>query len=143
MSNIENREDNPDTCKNEDQSNTIESLVEIESVFNKSNDPPYSYFCPESNGEVFWICRQDQDKNLLGVFYGPDNKKDRLITHFKSVREARNTRDVLINAGWRELALPKISLTTKTEDNKDRPLNRRERRALQKTQDKFLKDFKN
>ena len=110
----------------------------IENALNKDeNDLPFGYFCPEDD-KIIWICdygppKEDgADPDIISVFQRGEEKR---VTMLKDIEEAKYARDELIKVGWKKLTPPKIEFTM---DGGDKPLNRRQKRALEKK----IKNFK-
>lgn len=103
---------------------------DIEPVLNKTENPPFGYYNPESDGKVYWVCNYDQEGVIISTFgYDDCGKKDRKINTLSSVGDAIKVRDELIKNGWRPLKAPEVSTKIAGEE---RPLNRKERRMLER-----------
>ena len=108
--------------------------VDISKDFNQGDNLPFAYFNPASEGKVTWNCNYDQNGKITSVFmYSGDGNPDRRINYLDSMEEAIQTRDTLIEHGWKETKLPTIKF--KSPDG-ERDLNRKERRLLERALDR-------
>lgn len=110
------------------------NYIKIESLLNREgNQLPFAYFSPKSDGKVTWHCNVDpnNENKIISVFCfagDTENSRDRNITELKSIEEAINTRDTLIQDGWQKLKPPQVNITY--EDGRQQPLNRQQKRYL-------------
>lgn len=101
--------------------------MDINNLFNKGDDLPFAYFNPTSEGKVTWNCNYDQDGKVTSVFmYSGEGKPERQVTYL-TLEQARETRNTLVEHGWKETQLPKINF--KTPDG-DRDLTKKERKLM-------------
>lgn len=122
-----------------------ETFENLEKSLNKHDDSlPYGYYCPESNGDVYWMCNYDHENKIVGVFANSKNKSERQVDFFPTLVEAQKVREELIKHGWQKMKMPKISLTVPDGNGKQREISRKEKRFIQREADKYLKkNFKN
>jgi hypothetical protein len=109
----------------------------IENTLNGSdNSLPFGYFDPATNGKLTWICsegrpRADRPPDIISLFMMDlGSHKDKRVTVLENVDQARFFRDELVKNGWQKLIPPKIEFTM---DGSDKPLNRKQKRKLEKT----------
>lgn len=109
----------------------------IENTLNAEGDVlPFGYFDPSTNGKLTWICsegrpRADRPPDIISVFmmdFG--SHKEKKVTALENLEQARFFRDELVKNGWQKLIPPKIEFTM---DGSNRPLNRKQKRKLEKT----------
>lgn len=105
--------------------------VRIENILNREGDQlPFGYFSTD-NETVSWNCGYDQDGKITSVFSCSEDKSNRKITYLPDLKTAIHVRDTLIDAGWKPLKPPE--LTMKHADGSEKPLNRKQKRYLAKT----------
>jgi hypothetical protein len=112
--------------------------ISIENILNRSDGSlPFGLYCPATEGKLTWICNISQENNIIGV-YNMDlgEKSERNVVQYLDIKEAEYSRDELLKAGWQLLVPPKIQFTVG-----DQPLNRREKRKLQKQINEIKKDM--
>lgn len=114
----------------------------FEPVKEDSENLPFAYYSPESDGKVTWNCSKDYNGKITSVFSflgGQSNgESDKRCTYLQTEDEAKVIRDELKKAGWQISQQPKIKTKIPGED-RERPLNRRESRFLQR---KLERDYK-
>jgi hypothetical protein len=134
--------------------------VKIESNLNKDDGSfPWGYYNPNPQPSFLenmtWTCSYDAKNNLTSVFCvtdkrvaNTDNRKQKsasyledgdhedqitgVTRHFTREELAANIRDKLVLSGWKKLAAPKIEFTMPDEKGIQRPLNRKQRRYLER-----------
>lgn len=108
--------------------------VDTQNIFNAEDGSlPFGYFDPKTEGKLYWICNRDAEGKITSVVcydYG-NGQQDREIKYAESMDEARAMRDSVIQAGWVKLVPPKVTFTYPGQ-KEGQPLNRRQRRYLQK-----------
>lgn len=103
---------------------------EIENVLNTSDNLPFGYFSPESDGKVYWVCSMDKEDQIVSTFgFDEVGNKDRRVNILKSMDEALHIRSELIKGGWLPLKAPEIKTKVGGEE---RGLTRKEKRALER-----------
>ena len=111
----------------------------IENVLNKDEDTlPFGLFNPDTEGKLTWICGISQEGLITSVFcMDLGDHKEKEVRNLKDIEEAKYYRNELISNGWKKLIPPKIEFTV-GKDGKNAPLNRKQRRYL----DKKIKNMK-
>ena len=111
--------------------------ITIENMLNPSNDGlPYGLFDPSTEGKLTWICNYGTDGDVISVFSMTGSGAERDVKILKDLTEARYVRDELYRHGWRILTPPKIEFTMTGEDGVQRPLNRKEKRFIDRELEK-------
>lgn len=104
---------------------------EVESSLNREGDQlPFGYYNPETDGKLTWNCGYDQNNKIVSIFCA--DKGEKRCSQLKDLNEAIFVRDELIKAGWNKLIPPKIQLTMPDANGKQKPLNRKEKRYLER-----------
>ena len=79
------------------------------------------------------ICNYGTERDIISVFcFDHGDHSDRDVKILTDLTEALYVRDTLIQHGWKKLIPPKIEFTISSDDGKQKPLNRKERRYLEK-----------
>lgn len=100
---------------------------------------PFGYYSPELDGKVTWKCGTDQEGKIISVFcYDDRGVLDKKIAVLPSMKDAVYAKDQLVEAGWLKIKPPEI--TVKQADGSDKPINREQKRKLQKNLKKMEKD---
>lgn len=105
----------------------------VENVLNKNgNNLPFGYYHPGMEGNLTWNCDFDTDGKVTSVFCMklPDGGVDKKCAYLKDVDEARKYRDTLVEEGWLKTKPPEV--VVKRPDGSETPLNRKERRYLER-----------
>jgi len=114
----------------------------IEAIKQDPESFPFAYYNPESDGKVTWNCSKDYDGKITSVFAflgGQSNgESDKRTTYLSGIEEAVKIRDELKHHGWLIAEQPKLKTKVPGED-RERPLNRKESRFLQR---KLERDYK-
>ena len=112
----------------------IESgAAQIENPLNVGDELPFGYMNPETEGKLTWICNKDAQGTVTSVFaFDTGSGVEKKVSYLKDIDEAIQFRDELIRNGWTKIKPPKIEITYPGADGKERPLNRKQRRALQR-----------
>jgi hypothetical protein len=115
--------------------------INIENLANRDGDIlPFAFYEPKSKGAVTWNCGYDANGKIISIFcYKKDLERDKLVREYETLAEAIDARNVLINAGWQKLTPPRIEFTVPDEKGGSRPLNRKEKRALERMNPAKLK----
>lgn len=114
-----------------DFGNFITQNSNIENPYNPSDGGlPFALYLPASEGVMQWHCGKDAQNNITSVFLDTDTKKKQ-IQYLTSMAEANRFKNELEKAGWQKLKAPEIKLSY-AGDKEERPMNRKERRALAK-----------
>lgn len=119
----------------------MENLIQdysIESTLNENlNELPFAFYCPETSGEVYWICDYDYEKRIVGTFKSEIKGDKASQSNFlKDMDEAMSVRDELIINGWLPMKKPEIMVTD--PNGKERSLNRKERRFFERKQKQHI-----
>lgn len=123
-----------------DDSHLKSGEAEIENPLNQGDNLPFGYLNPETEGKLTWICNEDAQGRITSVFiYDTGSGTDKKVAYLKDIKEAIDFRDELIRNGWTKLKAPEIQITYPGDDGKERPLNRKQRRALQRKLKKAAK----
>lgn len=105
----------------------------IENTLNKSDELPFGFYNPDTDGKVTWVCNYGPKGDIISVFACDlGTRTDKRVAQLKDMKEALFCRDELIKNGWRPLIPPKINFTTTKEDGTKSEMNRSQRRALEK-----------
>ena len=106
--------------------------IRVENDFNKTDGSlPYSYFHPELEGKLIWVCNYDAAGKITSVFqHTEEGKQDRQCDYLENIEKAKYVRNELISHGWQKLKPPKITFS-QSGDEKEH-LNRKERRSIQR-----------
>jgi hypothetical protein len=118
------------------------SSINVESVVNREGDAlPYAYYNPETSGKLTWMCGCDKEGKITSVFCfeKEDGSKDKKCAYLKDLAEAKYYRDQLSENGWKKLIPPKVELSMSGVDGSQKPLNRKQKRQLER----FLKKNEN
>lgn len=118
----------------------------IENTLNKDDDTlPFGYFEPSTEGKLTWTCGEGPPKkkglpDIVSVFQmDMGNRKERKESFLKDIEEAISCRDELVKEGWKKTIPPKIEFTM---SGSDKPLNRKQKRYLEKKVKNFApKDY--
>lgn len=112
-------------------------------IFNKEDGTlPFGLFEPTSEGKIVWICNYDAEMKITSVFVYDDGVTKRKIpSYHKELSEATFIRDELVNAGWKKLVPPKATFTYPDAQGKQRELNRKQKRHLQRKLKKIHNPF--
>ncbi len=124
---------------------TILETAEAESILNREGDIlPFGYHNPETDGKLIWMCNEDAEGKITGVFsFDKGTNRENVCTYMKDLDEAKMIRDELVKNGWKKLEAPKISFSY---SGSDKPLNRKQKRYLKRKinqVDKRTNPFKN
>lgn len=112
------------------ENSEIPQLENISQSNIENDDLPFSYYHPQCDGKLIWLCNYDFDKNIISVFmYDFGDHKEKKIDKVESLEKARYIRQELINNGWILNKKPEVQITY---PNSDKPLNRKDKRKLQK-----------
>lgn len=105
----------------------------IESTLNKNMDEfPIGLYCPESGAKVYWLCDKDADGKIIGTFKSEiEGDTGKQSTFYGSREEAFFVRDTLLNAGWKPLKRPEVTVYD-PNTGKDRAMSRKEKRRFQR-----------
>ena len=108
--------------------------IQLENMANREgNELPFALYSPESQGKVTWNCGYDATGRIISVFCFKDGfETDKKSTLIETKTEAIQMRDELLKNGWKLLQPPKIEFTVPDEKGGTRPLNRKEKRALER-----------
>lgn len=108
--------------------------IQIENIVNREGDIlPFAYYSPESQGKVTWNCGYDASQRITSVFCFKDGvETDKKSMYIENEVEAVKMRDELVKNGWKKLDPPKIEFTVPDDKGGTRPLNRKEKRALER-----------
>jgi hypothetical protein len=108
--------------------------IYVENTLNQNDDTlPFGLFNPDTEGKLTWICNYGPDGDVVSVFcYDHGDHTDRDVKFLEGVEQAKYFRTELINNGWRKLVPPKIEFTVTSDDGIQKPMNRKERRYLDK-----------
>ena len=108
--------------------------VTVENILNREDGSlPFGLFNPETEGKLTWICNYGTERDIISVFcFDHGDHSDRDVKILTDLTEALYVRDTLIQHGWKKLIPPKIEFTISSDDGKQKPLNRKERRYLEK-----------
>lgn len=116
-----------------------------ENLLNREGDIlPFGLFKPELEGKLAWMCSYGEDgTSIFCVFIMNENgKTEKEIREIKNLEEAKFYRDELLRDGWKILVPPKIVLTMKDKNGVAKPLNRQQKRELEKHVKNSIKDKK-
>jgi hypothetical protein len=124
---------------------TILETAEAESILNREGDIlPFGYYNPETDGKLVWMCNEDAECKITGVFsFDKGTNRENVCKYMKDFAEAKSIRDELVKNGWKKLEAPKISFSYA---GSDKPLNRKQKRYLKRKinqVDKRTNPFKN
>ena len=128
----------------------VTEIFQVEQVFNKPDGTlPYSYYNPETNGQLVWFCSEDEQLNVVSIFLFEEVEtsktpgqntvnykdmkvidRDRQVSYLKNVEEAAYFRDELVRNGWLPLKEPNIKISS-PEMAAVQP-NRKQRRAAER-----------
>jgi len=103
--------------------------------FNVGDELPFGYNKEIDTGDgvltLNWLCDHDANNKIVSVAYpGTDHTtKERQTRYLDTLEEAIEIRDSLIKDGWVESDAPEIAMT---QEGTDKPLNRKQRRKLQR-----------
>lgn len=113
--------------------------IEASPLNGEDGKPPYGFFNPQLEDRLQWICNYDDNRRIVSIFRhkNDDGTFDRQVGYLQDEAEAMRYRDELVANGWKPLKPPKI--TVKQPDGSDRPLNRQQRRILQRTAAREMK----
>jgi hypothetical protein len=119
---------------------TLQNYAKIDSILNPADGKlPFGYYSPDSDGKLTWNCGEDAGGKIISVFAcDMGTHKDKKMSVLSNMKEAIFARDQLVEAGWKKLKPPEI--TVKYEDGKEKPLTRKQKRYLSKTVAKMSKD---
>jgi len=114
--------------------------VQIESIINKNDGSlPFGYFEPTQEGKLTWNCGYDQEGKIVSVFcYDFGTHKDKKVAILPTMRDAIYAKEQLIDAGWRRLKAPEI--TVSYADGSKKPLNGKQKRYLARKIKKMSKE---
>jgi len=106
--------------------------VTIENTLNKDEGTlPFGLFNPDTEGKLTWICNHGPDGDVISVFcFDRGGRTERDVRMLKDLDEAKYVRDELLRNGWKKLIPPRIEFTMSGDDGRDKPLNRKEKRFL-------------
>ena len=114
----------------------------IENILNReTGELPFGYFHPASEGNLTWHCDRDQSGKIVGVFCMnkvAEEEKEKKVSILDSMEQALYFRQTLIDDGWQKIKPPAI--TIKRDDGTETPLNRKERRHLNRHLAKMSKN---
>mgnify|MGYP003417869368 CR=1 FL=1 len=107
----------------------ILSSVDVKNVINsESGEMPWGLYHPQSEGKLTWTCGPDAEGKITSV-YCCENERD---ASYISEERAREIKKGLEDAGWKKLVPPKIKFTIPDEKGRERPLNRKEQRYIER-----------
>ena len=105
-----------------------------------------TYFNPETEGKLTWMCGPDAEGKITSVFcwdntdkrctYLEDTEISDANGHIKALDKAKYIRGELIKAGWKKLIPPEITFSYPGE-TEQRPLTRKQKRALKRRLEKM------
>ena len=100
-----------------------------ESILNRDGDIlPFGYYNPDTDGKLIWMCNNDADGKLTGIFsFDHGTHRDSNSKYINNMEDACYIRDELIKNGWKKLEPPKVSFSY---GDSDKPLNRKQKRYL-------------
>jgi hypothetical protein len=111
----------------------------MESKMNKPDGTlPFGLYNPESvvNGsdpKVTWLCDHDKDGKITSIYLFSDGgDTDRQCRYLPDLDTANQEKNILIDHGWLPLKTPTLSFSYKDDDGTEKPMNRAQRRALEK-----------
>ena len=124
---------------------TIIDTAEAESILNREGDIlPFGYYNPETDGKLIWMCNEDAEGKITGVFsFDKGINRENVCKYMDSLADAQMIRDELVKSGWKKLEAPTISFSY---SGTDKPLNRKQKRYLKRKVnqiDKRTNPFKN
>lgn len=124
---------------------TILETAEAESILNREGDIlPFGYYNPETDGKLIWMCNEDAEGKITGVFsFDKGTSREKVCKYMNDIADAQMIRDELVKNGWKKLEAPKISFSY---SGSDKPLNRKQKRYLKRKinqVDKRTNPFKN
>lgn len=102
----------------------------VENVLNRTdNSLPFGLFHPPSEGKLIWICNYDNEARIRFVYRNTnaDSTAEYGEGTYADLKQALWARDEHIKDGWQPLQLPELQLNVGGQ-----PLNRRQRRELQR-----------
>lgn len=119
----------------------------LEYAMNREGDVlPFGYFNPQTEGKLTWVCgegptEKGRKPDIVSV-YAMDlgDHTEKKVALLKDLAEACFVRDELIKNGWKKLVAPKIAFTVSGGDGRQAPLNRKQKRGLEKKIKKLAKN---
>ena len=108
--------------------------IKVENEYNREGDIlPYGLVHPQAEGKLIWVCNYDQNKKIVSVFrFADDATSDKKCDYLANIERAKFFRDELKKEGWIPLVPPKVEFKMKDDKGVDKPLNREQRRFLEK-----------
>lgn len=115
--------------------------LKAESMLNREGDIlPFGLYHPVLTERLTWVCGEDKDGKITSVFNFKDENKNNSkdCKYLDTVEQAIYHRDELVKEGWKKMVPPEV--TFKFPGEKDaRPLNRKEKRKINKKMEKMNK----
>ena len=126
---------------NDQLASTFLKGIKAECILNREGDIlPYGYFNPETEGKLWWMCGEDEEKRITSVFcFDNAGQREKACKYLNNLEEAKYMRDELIKNGWKKLVPPKLEFTMPGADSKQKPLNRKQKRHLANNLEKLGK----
>jgi hypothetical protein len=107
----------------------------IESQLNKDDkNLPFGLYNPETEGRLTWICGYGPSNDIIATFSfdTPGSPTEKDVRMLKDLNEAIFAKDELVKNGWKKIIPPQISFTVSGKDGNKTPLNRKQKRYLDK-----------
>jgi hypothetical protein len=110
------------------------SNLKVSSVNSEDGEMPWGYYNPLTEGKVTWNCGYDAERRIISIFTFTDerNQKEKKCDVLKDVVEAEYYRNELVKDGWLKTNPPKIEFTISDGKGGQRPINRKEKRMLER-----------
>lgn len=113
------------------------SNVAIKTINDPDGTFPWSYYNPEAekqNCQVTWTCGLDDKNNIVSVFSFTDarNNKDKQCSYLKDYDEAVHYKNTLIADKWLPAKPPDVQFTVSDGKGGQRPINRKEKRYVER-----------
>lgn len=109
---------------------------QIDNVLNRDGDIlPFALYNPITEGKLSWMCGLDAAGKITSVYTcdtGGITGKERHCAYLEDMSAAIQTRDVLIEHGWKKVVPPKITFTFDKKFGEQSSLTRAQKRSLQK-----------
>jgi len=108
--------------------------IKAESILNREGDIlPFGLYCPQLEGKLSWICNEDKDGKITSVYKYDENAttSEKKCEYLPDMKTALFARDELLKAGWKPITPPEVTFKFPGE-KEARPLNREEKRKLQR-----------
>lgn len=108
------------------------------SINNVDGTLPFGYYEPTQEGKLTWNCGIDTEGRIISVFCNDfGTHKDKKPSVLATMEDAIYYRDELVNAGWRKMKPPEISVGY--GDGEKKALTRKQKRYLARTVKKMEK----